>query len=165
MSAQALDEVIDSSAAFLTAYSSQLQVLTLVIYWRRSAGRLLEGVLQCSQLRSSTVRCTELETNWQRTERRVDVDQLDEAVAALPPLRLLTQLDVVDVFFSVQVITRFLNSCPALGGVELWRVPEPYLPRTIELAGGRRAWIDDGHWWSGPEMDSWRGLPVGRLRR
>ena len=74
---------------FLTAYSAQLQVLTLMVYSPDSTARLMESALQCSQLRSLTIGYGVFRLRTQLPEHYVDVEQLDQAVAALPPLRLL----------------------------------------------------------------------------
>ena len=139
LSNETMAALATSSAAFLTAYSAQLQVLALRVYSVDSATMLMESVLRCAQLRSLTI-CygvTEVLRVYDLFSRHyVDVEQLDQAVAALPPLRLLTELRLECIYISVQALTQFLSNCPAVRVVTLKSV-SMHLPLTIALAGGR----------------------------
>ena len=64
LSEQAMAVLVHSSAAFLTAYSAQLQVLTLDVSSTAITGRLLESVLQCSQQRSLNICCIVRRDHW-----------------------------------------------------------------------------------------------------
>ena len=143
-SQQALAAIATSSAAFLTAYSAQLQVLALMVYSPDSTGRLMESVLQCSQLRSLTIGYG-VAKPWlplPLPEHYVHVEQLDQAVAALPPLRLLTELQLQWLYISVEAFAQFLSNCPAVHCVKVkrWRMED--VPWTMELAGGRTVSVE-----------------------
>ena len=132
--------LVDSSAALLTVYSARLQELRLRIYSSDSTDRLLELDLECSQLRSLTIpsRCARSAKppgQW-LPEHYVDVERLDRTVAALPPLRLLTELTLRELRFTVRAITRFLNQCPEVRSFVVRDVCRK-LPEVLELAGGR----------------------------
>ena len=127
--------LVHSSAAFLTAYSAQLQVLTLSVYSVGATGRLMASVLQCSQLRSLTVCSSLYQLQGNIPEHYVDVAQLDEAVTQLTALRL------EGLYFTVQAVTQFLTQCPAVRDCKLRQV-RMHLPDVLELAGGRRVWVD-----------------------
>ena len=85
-----------SSIAFLSAYSAQLRELKLVVYTSASACRLMEAVPECSQLQRLQVFGCILRYDQLLPEGSVDVEQLDEAVARLPPLSRLQQLPCLD---------------------------------------------------------------------
>ena len=141
VSEQAVAVLVDSSAAFLTAYSAQLQVLKLLIYSTISTGRLLESVLQCARLRSFIVGCNDHRVTADIPEHHVDAQHLDEAVAELPPLQQLTELRVAQLYFSVRAMTQFLTQCPAVDLLKL-RGVRMHLPYVLQLSGDRTVEVD-----------------------
>ena len=143
LSGEALAVFLCSSAAFLTAYSSQLQVLTLVLYSSAIAGRFMESVLQCSQLRCLSLAYTMARMDQVLPERFEDVEQLDQDVLRLPPLRLLATLRLQRLYVTVHALSQFLSRCPALQMVTVSSVRKS-LPDSIELEGGRIVEIQHG---------------------
>ena len=77
--------LVDSSAAFLTAYFAQLWALHLAVCRPSSARRLLESVLQCSQLNDLSISSSEDREPAAVPQHHVDVEQLDEAVPPCLP--------------------------------------------------------------------------------
>jgi hypothetical protein len=146
LSERARAALVDSCADFLTAYSQQLRELDFSVYSRESTGRLLESLLQCAQLRTLGIGSScDNDDEFPSSETYVDVEQLDPAVAFLPPLSLLTELKVDFLYLSVQAMTQFLTNCPALSeilqGTEAQSFPWLVLPPVIELADGRQVTV------------------------
>ena len=49
----------------------------------------------------------------------MDVERLDDAVASLPPLRLLTELRIVGLYVGEQAVRQLLVNCPEVVSLEL----------------------------------------------
>ena len=136
LSKQATAVLLDSTAAFLIAYATQLQVLTIGCA-AASAGSVVERVRQCSQPTDlfNVVRW-DIRGHAIIPEHHVDAEQLDEAVASLPSLPLLTELRVQGLYWSVRAMTQLLNQCPNVRSVTVADV-KWHLPTRLELPGGR----------------------------
>ena len=137
LSDPAMTRLVDSSAAFLTAYSLQLKDLGLMFYWRDSVRALLVAALHCSQLTS-----LRLDTSYGEEEKyipwqRVVAEDLDPAVASLPPLRALTDLAFGELTLGKQALRQLLGQCPAVTQVRVW-ANSPHCNSTVELEGGRQ---------------------------
>ena len=130
LSAGAAAALVDSTACFITAYSRQLQTLSLRVYAHDCAGRLLACVLQCSQLQRLTVSGGDQRGYRELAEADEYVEQLAPSVASLPPLRWLESLQMSGLYVSVPALTEFLSHCPAATAVEL-RDIYPYPPSAL----------------------------------
>ena len=123
--------VVDSSVAFLTAYSEQLHDVELEVCMAASAGRAVEVALQCLGLRRLSIGCCGF-----GEQKEDEVKQFDSAVASLPPLLLLAAMSLSRLSFSERALSQLLSHCPALRTL--------YLSWSIAVCPTSSRWQEDG---------------------